>query len=197
MSKEIYLVRHGKVDYGEKKCYIGFTDLPLCDEGIDQARKLKCYFSDIDIDKAYVSPLSRCLQTSEIILAERNIERILLDELKEINMGEWEGKSFEYIKTNFPKLFETRGNNLDTFMPPGGESFSQLQMRVIPVFDNIIRSTTGNVLIVAHAGVNRVILGKLLDVPLNGILNICQPYGCINRLSWDEANQKWQYERVF
>ncbi|MFZ5969221.1 MAG: alpha-ribazole phosphatase [Bacillota bacterium] len=197
MDRRIYLVRHGKIDCGEEKRYIGTTDLPLSAAGINQAGKLHDYFSDITIEKVYISPLTRCVQTSEIILGSRNIERVTVEELKEINMGDWEGKSFAYIKSRFPQQYENRGKHIDTFIPPGGESFYQLQQRVMPTFEHIIRrSTAGNILIIAHAGVNRVILSKLLGFPLQEILKVCQPYGCVNELFWDQIHQRWQCKTV-
>ncbi|MDP4103364.1 MAG: alpha-ribazole phosphatase [Bacillota bacterium] len=194
MDRKIYLVRHGKIDCGEKKRYIGTTDLPLCPEGLDQARKLKEFFEDIDIEKAYASPLERCKKTSEIILEDKKLECTVVEELKEIHMGTWEGKSFDYMKERFPEQFAYRGCHIDTFVPPMGESFEMLQKRLMPVVETIIKITAGNILIVAHAGVNRVILSKLLGFNLSRLLNVIQPYGCINELSWDDQQQKWQCE---
>jgi len=196
MDRKIYLLRHGKIDCGEERRYIGITDLPLSNDGIEQAKKLRKFFSGIDIEKAYMSPLKRCVQTSEIVLEGRNIERVLTDEFKEINLGEWENKPFAYIKRHFPEQYKNRGKHIDTFIPPGGESFYKLQKRVTPLFEKIIKSTAGNVLVIAHAGVNRVVISKLLDFPLNEIMKICQPYGCVNELFWDNTNQRWQYETV-
>ena len=161
-----------------------------------QADRLKAYFSDIKIDKAYTSPLLRCVQTSEIILEGKTIEAIRVDELQEINLGKWEGKSFDYIKDRFPDQYKKRGMNIDCFIPPGGESFKQLQERVMPVFDEIIRSSDGNILIVAHAGVNRVIISKLMSFPLKDIMSLPQPYGCVNILFMDKTRQNWNYDTV-
>lgn len=194
MDRKIYLVRHGKIDCGEKKLYIGTTDLPLCEEGIKQARALKDFFIPIDLEKAYVSPLKRCRQTSELILEGKIVESTIVEDLKEIHMGTWEGKSFEHIKKQFPEQFEERGCNIDTFVPPMGESFELLQKRVIPVFESIVKNTAGNILIVAHAGVNRVILSKILGLSLSELLHVNQPYGCINELCWDVLRQEWQCE---
>ncbi len=196
MDKKIYMIRHGKIDEGAEKRYIGVTDLPLCNEGIEQAGRLKEYFSGIDIEKAYSSPLIRCVQTSEIILDGRNVAKQLIDELKEIDMGEWEGESFSYIKNRFPELYEKRGRHIDTFNPPGGESFYQVQKRVLPVFENIIGNSDGNVMIITHAGVIRVILSKLLGSPLNEIFNVHQPYGCVNKLFRDGLHRKWKCETI-
>lgn len=196
MDRIIYLIRHGKTLDCEEKRYIGITDLPLSNEGINQARFLKEYFASINIEKMYSSPLTRCVQTSDIISEDRDIKKIIVNELKEINMGHWEGKTFTYIKERYPLLYEERGKHIDMFKPPGGESFRELQKRVMPAFENIIRTTTGNVIIIAHAGVNRVILSRLLNYHLSGIFNVYQPYGCINKLFWDKLHERWQCETI-
>jgi probable phosphoglycerate mutase len=76
-----------------------------------------------------------------------------------------------------------RGENLESYRPPGGESFSDLASRVVPVFGSIVKNAEGgNLLIVAHAGVNRVILCHGLGMPLANLFRICQDYGCMNIL---------------
>ena len=114
MVKKIYLVRHGKIDIGGEKRYIGITDIPLDETGKRQAIELRKHFSDIVIDKAYTSPLKRCTETISIVLKGRNIEIEEIDEFKEINMGEWEYRTFAYIKEHFPEEFEKRGVALDS-----------------------------------------------------------------------------------
>lgn len=193
MDRKIFLVRHGHIEYEGEKRYIGITDLPLSPAGIEQVTGLKEYFSGIEIEKAFTSPLKRCLRTAEILLEGRNTDCEVVDELKEIHMGEWENKSMALIRQDFPELYEKRGATIDTFIPPGGESFEQLQKRVMPVFESIARSAAGNILIVGHAGVNRVILSTLMGVPLKELFQINQPYGCINRLIWDMTSGQWHW----
>lgn len=194
MNRKIYLVRHGKIDVGKEKCYIGVTDIPLDKEGIAQAYKLKNFFSSIDVEKAYVSPLTRCVQTADIILQDRNIEKVLVKEFTEINMGQWEGKSFKYIKTLFPEEFKKRGESLDTYIPPEGESFKQVEARVLPTYRSIIQNNNGNLLIVAHAGVNRVILSNILSMSLSSTFELEQQYGCINELCYEDKYKTWSWK---
>lgn len=196
MDRKIFLVRHGQIDYGSEKRYIGITDLPLSNAGISQMARLKEYFSGIELEKAFISPLRRCIQTADILLGGSNTDRVVLDELTEINMGEWEYRKIDYIKDNFREMYEKRGADIDIFIPPGGESFEQLQKRVMPAFEHIVESTAGNILIISHAGVNRVILSKLLEIPLKDLLKISQPYGCVNRLNRDMACRSWYWEQI-
>ncbi|NMM61238.1 alpha-ribazole phosphatase [Clostridium sp. P21] len=194
MNRKIYLIRHGKINVGSEKCYIGTTDIPLNEEGIKQGKKLKEFFSTINIQKAYLSPLTRCVETADIILENRNVQKFLVKELMEISMGDWEGKTFNYIKSYYPKQFKERGENIDSFIPKGGESFNNLKERVKPAFESIIKNTQGNILIIAHAGVNRVIISTVLSLPLTDIFKIDQHYGCVNEFSWNVENKKWKWK---
>lgn len=196
MARNIFLIRHGQIDYGNESRYIGITDLPLSTAGIGQAARLKEYFAGIAIEKVFTSPLQRCLRTAGIILEGSDKRATVIEDLREINMGEWENRTIDYIRSDFKEMFEKRGANIDSFIPPGGESFEQLQKRVIPAFEYIAAHTAGNALVIGHAGVNRVILSKLLDFPLRDIFKIEQPYGCINLLSWDKTSRRWQWEQI-
>ncbi|AKA70359.1 alpha-ribazole phosphatase [Clostridium scatologenes] len=196
MNRKIYLIRHGKIDMGNEKRYIGITDIPLNEEGVLQAKKIKNFFSNIHLEKAYLSPLTRCVETANIILEDRNVEKVFAKELIEINMGKWEGKTFNYIKNYFPEQFKERGRNIDSFTPEGGESFNDVRERVKQVLESIIKNTHGNILIIAHAGVNRVIISTILSLPLKRMFDIDQNYGCINEFSWDIENEKWKWRQL-
>jgi probable phosphoglycerate mutase len=196
MEQTVYLVRHGAINCGNKKRYIGITDLHLNNVGLEHARILKKFFSTMVFEKVLISPLQRCIETANIILENFDIHPTKVKEFQEINMGNWENQTFEFIKNQFPNLYEERGLNIANFIPPGGESFYQLQTRVLPAFQHHMENTSGNILIIAHAGVNRVILSKVLDFPLENIFDINQPYGCVNKLKKNTKNETWQYCRV-
>jgi probable phosphoglycerate mutase len=196
MNKKIYLIRHGEIDTGNEKKYVGITDLSLDNEGIEQAHLIKNYFSNIPIDKVYTSPLKRCLQTTEIILKEKEQAYTLVDDLKEINMGTWENRPIQYIKENFPKSYEERGKDIEFFIPPQGESFHQLAGRAMKAFERIVKLEGETIMIVAHAGINKVILSQILGYPLSDIFSIQQPYGCVNELTWKEETHEWIFRKI-
>lgn len=187
MNKIIYLIRHGKIETDDKKRYIGFSDIPLNEEGIIQGKKLKEFFSKTYIEKIYCSDLSRTRKTAEIISEGRNIEIIELKELREVNMGKWEGKTFEEIKNKYPGEFERRGKHLGEFMPEDGESFDVFRNRVLNIFNEILLDTRKSIVIVAHSGVNRIILSDILGMSLENIFKIKQDYGCINKVIFDQS----------
>lgn len=184
-KKKIYLVRHGRIKSDEVKRYIGQSDLELAQEGILQAQKLYQTLKPSPLEQIYCSSLRRTQKTAEIIATGRGLVPVVLPELREINMGLWEGEKFADIRAEYPDEFERRGQDPANFKPSGGESFKELYDRVIPVFERIINGTQKDILFVSHAGVNRVILAYALGLPLTNIFKFKQDYGCLNEISFD------------
>jgi alpha-ribazole phosphatase len=196
-SKNIYLIRHGEIGIAGEKRYIGVLDLPLNTNGILQAKKLKVFFNDVKLDKMFCSNLQRSVQTAQIILEEKSIQIEKIVKLREINMGNWEGKLFKEIKEKFPSEFKSRLDEIEDFKPSGGESFKDCQIRAINIFSSIAKGEGQNIAIVAHAGINRGIIAYLLGVPLKNIFKFGQHYGCINKIIFDGDNFKLSYMNYF
>lgn len=182
-ARKIFLVRHAETLLpDDKKRFIGKTDLELSPKGIEQARRLGEWFRGESIQEIYTSPLGRAVQTAEGIGAIHGIKPVVIPGLAEINLGEWEGRSFEEVRQNFSAEFEERGRNIGGYRVPGGESFCDLQQRGIEAFYDILGSSQGDILLVGHKGINRVLLCQLLGMKLGDLMSIPQEYGCINML---------------
>ena len=193
--KRIYLVRHGDIGLGHDKRYIGVTDLELSAAGREQAHFLKEYLSSISFERIYSSPLMRSRETAEIIASDQAISPIVQAYLKEINMGDWEGRLFADIRNEYPLEYKRRGKDIANYRPPGGESFSDCYQRVIPPFESMMQSNAKNILMVGHAGINRVILCYALGLPLNHLFEFKQSYGCLNVLIY--AKKRFQLKTYF
>ena len=192
-DKRIYLVRHGQVHLPDlqQNYYLGQTDVPLTERGIRQAVWLQQFFADKKIAAIYHSPLRRCCETAERC-ADGRIPCMVIDDLREINMGQWEMIPIESIRATQPEAYRLRGEQIDTFCPPDGESFAQCQQRSVAAFQQIVEQMVPGsaVVIVAHAGVNRCLLSWVSGQPLKQLLSIPQPYGCVTTLIWQ--GQNWQ-----
>ena len=107
-------------------------------------------------------------------------------------MGSWEMLPIEKLKSEQPEAYRLRGEQMDTFRPPGGESFAECQERIVAAFQNIAsqQKPGSSVIIVAHAGVNRCLLSWILKTPLKDLLAIPQPHACITKLT--ETDGVWQ-----
>jgi len=191
MVEKVYLVRHGHIDTGEEKRYIGQTNLPLDALGLEQAHSLSDYFQSIPLDAVFTSPLMRCVQTTQKITPFYHE----VEAFREINMGAWENRPLREIKAHDPQAFEERGQNIEHFTPPKGESFSTLSKRVLEAFHRLTQNHDGTLLIVAHAGVNRVILRHILGIDFADIFKIEQPYACVNELVRTPDTQ-WHYAKI-
>lgn len=180
-NKTVYLLRHGKIEHDEgRRMYIGQLDLPLSEEGEKQAQLLQKVFAKTALSAVYCSDLSRSHQTAEIIADGKDIAIIQRHDLREISLGEWEGCTFADIARRFPEQFKARGADIGYFTVPGGESFADCSKRAVAVFHQIVCRAKGDILIVGHAGVNRLLLCHILGMPIANLFRISQDYGCIN-----------------
>lgn len=171
-SRRIYLVRHGAVEFPEgiRRC-IGCTELPLSEKGRIQADHLAEYFTRHSVTAIFTSPLGRCRETAQI-LSRGKYDIETEDGLREIDMGEWENLPLQELK-------ERRGGKLET-EPEHGESRENALKRFRQTIDSILRRSEGDIVCVAHAGVNCCYLAELLGKPLGTSRELPQPYGCLS-----------------
>jgi alpha-ribazole phosphatase len=180
----IYLLRHGRIEGREQRRFIGQTDTPLAQEGKKQSRQWHQLLREIEFETIYCSDLKRSKETARIIAGESQVPIRVMSEFREIFLGQWEGLSMESVRGRFPEQWRRRGENLADFPPPGGESFRDLHDRVVPAFEAVTGQLQGNGLIVAHAGVNRVILRHLLGIPFSNLFRLGQDYGALNIIEY-------------
>jgi len=192
-KKLIYLARHGDIGLGKDKRYIGQSDIPLSDLGKKQANLLKEKFSRVPLDAIFCSDLKRSQQTADIIASAHQIVPKARMELREMNMGEWEGKLFSEIRAKYPSEYKERGENIALYSSPEGESFSDCFKRVNPIFESLAQSPETTILIVGHAGVNRVILCRILGIPLDDVFRLEQNYGCINLICKEYSEYRLKF----
>ncbi|MBI4825580.1 MAG: alpha-ribazole phosphatase [Nitrospirae bacterium] len=198
MLTKLYLIRHGETEGAETKRYKGHIDVPLSENGIEQIRRLAEYLNNSPIpllsksgqkrvDVVYCSDLSRAVKSAEIIAEPYGLKPVIMPELRERNFGLWEGMSFDEIREKWPDAFNAWADNPLEFSPMNGESTIELRDRALKVFSEIIGKHQGeHIAIVAHGGINRVILCHLLGIPLENIFRVEQDYGCLNIVEmWD------------
>jgi alpha-ribazole phosphatase len=188
-GKVIYLIRHGLVAMnGGGRRYVGQLDLSLHEEGIRQAEELRERLKDLPISAVYCSDLKRSVETARIIARDRGLEPLALESLREINLGRWEGESFEEIRRRYPDAYEERGRDILHFKTPEGESFLDCIQRIIPALYEVLHSDHEVVLIVGHAGVNRIILCQALGWSADRLFEIKQDHGCLNIVHFEDSS---------
>ena len=171
--RNLYLIRHGTPDFpmGIKQC-IGRTEIDIGKEGIEEAKKLANFFREKRIEAIYSSPLTRCIHTAEI-LSEGKKEILIHDDLAEIYMGHWEGVPLKNIKKNL-------GDE-----PIYGEKRVDALVRFEGALKDIMEKTSGDVICVAHAGVNCAFIAKTRGEDIKISRAIKQPCASYNRFEYD------------
>lgn len=166
--KIIYLMRHAKPElpYGGR-VYYGQTDYPLSQEGLRSAAEVGNYLKGkIDFDYVYASDMTRAKQTAELAAPGKEIR--IAPELREVNLGAWEGRSYDDVRAQFTEIYEARGAKFAEVAPPGGETFVEMQRRTVPAFEKIVAShKSGRILIVVHGGTIWTISAKIFGYDLN------------------------------
>jgi alpha-ribazole phosphatase len=159
--RTIYLIRHGKPEFPDERKYcIGRTDLPLSEEGRTQIKALGETFARRRIEKIYTSPLNRCRESAAILqeVIDRSIPIEVMDGLAEIDMGEWDGHSFDEIREQFPAEYAARGADMYDFRPPQGESFADCARRAKTTWNELRMKSRGDILVIGHAGWFRTLI---------------------------------------
>ncbi len=192
-SRNIYLARHGAIgDPGDVKRYIGHSDLPLNEEGLRQAEALAEKLRGVSFSAIFCSDLRRSSDTAKMVANLQGLDISATSDFREISLGQWEGLAFEAVRRQFPAQYEERGRDIVHFRPPGGESFLDCARRAVPAFYEAIYSTRGDILIVGHAGVNRILLCQMLGKPMSELFDIEQDYCCVNRIGCSDFSCELQ-----
>lgn len=181
----IHLLRHGQVEgHGETR-YNGQRDVALTDLGREQSLFFAQSLSDKDLRAVYCSDLQRCRTGAEAIAAFHGLQPTEVLALRELNIGKWEGLTWKEIQRRWPEEWQGRLDDLVHFQVPDGESLQQLASRVRPVVAKIVSRHRGEeIAVVAHGGVNRVILLDAIGAPLERLFHLEQDYGCRNIIDY-------------
>ena len=181
----IHLIRHGEVVGAGTPRYNGHADVALSPNGVAQYHAMKEKLSGIAISACYSSDLTRCAIGAKILGDHLGVEPVFDRNLRELNIGIWEGKTWTELKEKYPVEWRARLADIVGYRVTGGENLLDLQARIKPVVDRIVANHPGEeVLVVAHGGANRVILLNAIGAPLSSLFNIEQNYCCQNIIDY-------------
>ncbi len=186
--KRLFLIRHGETDGSAQLRYFGHTDIELNQQGIQQVHDLSERLSHEPIDSIYSSDLRRAFQTAEIIARSSGHRVVRTQALREINLGDWEGLTFEEIRAKDEEMVRRWIVEFETFRMPNGESVPEFKARVEREIDHIIAGNPeSNVLVVTHGGVTRIAICYLLGWSLSSFWCLRQDTGCLNIIDFESG----------
>ncbi len=192
-DSRIFLVRHGETNWNKEGRFQGQIDIPLNENGKDQARRTFEYLRNISFNKAFSSSMHRPYETAQIILQkDKDLKIEKIDSLVEISHGLWEGKLESEIREKWPLLLKNWHDKPEEVIMPEGESIKDVSERSIKAFDKICLSQKENdlSLLVAHDAVNKTLICNILGINYSNIWMIKQGNGGITIIDLFEDPSK-------
>jgi broad specificity phosphatase PhoE len=172
--RRLLLARHGQSVSNAIRRFQGAQDVALSPLGMRQAEALGQAVSRRAIAHVYVSPFERARDTAAIALAGLGLPLTVVDDLRELSLGEWEGCTVEEIRTRPGDPYARWVRDPVQCPPPGGEPLADVQARVLRAVERITAAHPNgdDVLIVSHGGVISALLAHCFGLPLSSIWRI-------------------------
>jgi probable phosphoglycerate mutase len=172
---DIYLVRHAQTEWDEDRRIQGWRDSALTLRGREDAKYLAHELRNVEFSQIYSSPLGRALETAKYLKMGRNMEIAEVPAFKEMHLGAWEGLIDREVKEKYPEDYFNFMNRPNIFKAQGGEDFVELRDRVKKGLKELIRTATGErIIVVTHPFVIRTMLSIVQDYPVDDFWN--QPF---------------------
>ena len=175
----IYLVRHGQTEWNKTHKFQGRSDVPLNDEGREQVKATALALKDVHFDAVYASPLSRAIETAELIMSHHpGLPLIKNEGFIEMELGEFDGMQAQRWMTDYKDFMKAWRDNPGEVRMPGanGECLEEVQARAMKALDD---TTSGHpagstLLVCSHNFVILSILCKAKGLSLNQFRDLRQ-----------------------
>ena len=185
----LYLIRHGETDFNKPGIYFGNTDADLNGLGIKQCKILAKAMDRIKLDAIISSPLKRCYKTAGYVASKKDLPIDVIDELREMNFGIWEGQHYDEVARLYPEEWKQSNEDWRNTSPTKGESFRQFYDRVLEGLDKTLKHYSDKkVAVITHGGCMRVIVSALLNLKQDGFWNFYFEHGKYSLLEIEEGH---------
>ncbi len=183
------LLRHGEVEGKVSIARGRGTDVPLTENGWGQMKAVTdVLVREGKLTAAASSPVPRCADFAAHFSEQNEISLQIVENMAEIDFGDWEGKSAEEIRDK--ELLSRFMENPDGVGIPGGESFNEFAQRIIDAWELWLADASGeHRLLIAHGLVIRILLAHLTGLPLSHVWRLVLPYGSWSRVTLLKGEQ--------
>lgn len=189
---QIILVRHGQTPWNRDKIFRGSKDIPLNDQGREEARLAGEWLKGETIHAAYTSPLSRSRETAQAIAQHHDgLEVKDLPGLSDLCYGDWEGLPLTEVKVKYADLYRQWETAPHLVRFPNGETLAELRGRALSAVIEVVHRHSGEtVLLSAHRAVNKVLIAAFIGLDDSHFWRIGQDTTASNRFLW--TGTTWQ-----
>ena len=183
--KSLLLARHGQSLSNAVRRFQGVQDVALSELGARQAEALGRAVRRRPIAAVYTSPLERARRTAEIAAEGLGVPLTAVDDLRELSLGEWEGRTVQEIRSLPGDPYEQWVRDPVACPPPGAEPLPAVQARVVGAIGAIAAAHPDGeqVLVVCHGGVISAYLAHCLGLPLSSIWRLTLSNGSITEVA--------------
>ena len=184
----LWLIRHGQPQAeAQGRCY-GRLDVGLSTEGRRQITGVAVRLAGVPLGAVYCSPRRRAVESAHLIAAGHSLTPLPVEGFTELSFGDFEGLTYEEIEYDYPSLYQEWMECPTGIQFPNGESFMNMQRRVLEAARLLRRRHQGQSLaIVSHGGVNRILLANALEMSPARIFRIGQRYAAVNRIDYFDS----------
>jgi phosphoserine phosphatase len=183
---KIILVRHGETEWNAAEVFRGRADVALNENGLKQAKLVGDYLKGEPIDAVYSGPLQRAVKTAEAIASPHKIPVNIVENLNDIDCGEWEGKPLTLVEAIYPDVYADWLDTPEQTRLPDGESLDDVNSRVVPfVWDTVLHSGLETIVFVSHRAVHKVLICALLKLDNVSFWNFKLDNAGLTRFTFD------------
>ena len=187
---DIFLIRHGETAWNRERRMQGHIDIPLNEEGLQQAQALGAALASEKPDAIYASDLQRALTTAQAVASAHQMSVIIDTDLRERCFGAFEGLMYEEVTQRYPEAYaQWQARDLYARFPDGerkAETLHEFHERSVDVLTRIARKHgSGRVVVVSHGGVLDCIYRAAIGMPITAKRDFDTLNAAVNRLHWD------------
>jgi len=184
----IILVRHGQTTWNKEEIFRGRADIPLDKIGLSQARAVARRLQHSDVKRIYSSPLKRAFTTAQAIGKQAGVKLIIEKNLIEFDCGVWQGLSLREVKKRFPTIYARWSKDPYQAVIPKAEKLGGVRIRIKKFLRKTLKTKPkGDIVIVSHRIINKILLSELLSLPDSCFWKIKQDVGAISIVDFDKG----------
>lgn len=187
VTHRLLLVRHGETQESARGLCYGKLDVALSSAGQQQVEYTADLIGPFNPAAIYTSPRQRATDTAAAVSRVCELDVTVEENLSELDFGDFEGLKYEEAEQAYPDIFNQWMQQPTKVRFPNGESYDQMADRVLQSISRLnARHQHQTIVVIAHGGVNRIVLAKVLKLESQQIFRLDQSYGAINCIDYYE-----------
>lgn len=181
----LVLVRHAEAEESARgRCY-GSLDVGLSELGRSQCAALSGALANEVVAAVVASPRVRAVETAAAVAAPHGLQVTVDDDLRELDFGELEGRTYDEIAVDLPELYAAWMTTPTEVTFPGGEAYADLRTRSLAAVERLRSSQEGQTVVaVTHGGVVRAVVSESLGIPPERIFRISVEPATLTVVEW-------------